>query len=55
MNNAILNLNPWQATHPGVDGGLLALSSLERSPLARVAMTGIPAMGGFQAAYFGAP
>jgi hypothetical protein len=33
---------------------LLALSSLERSPLARVAMTGIPAMGGFQAAYFGA-
>jgi len=43
-----------QATHPGVDGGLLALSSLERSPLARVAMTGIPAMGGFQAAYFGA-
>ena len=38
-----------------MDGGLLALSSLERSPLARVAMTGIPAMGGFQAAYFGAP
>ncbi len=37
-----------------MDGGLLALSSLERSPLARVAMTGIPAMGGFQAAYFGA-
>ena len=43
------------ATHPGVDGGPLALSALEQSPLARVSMTGIPAMGGFQAAYFGAP
>lgn len=52
---------PWSAditavaTHPGVDGGLLALSALEHSPLARVSMTGIPAMGGFQAAYIGAP
>lgn len=51
---------PWSAditavaTHPGVDGGLLALSALEHSPLARVSMTGIPAMGGFQAAYIGA-
>lgn len=37
----------------GVDGGLLALSALERSPLARVLLTGLPALGGFQAAYLG--
>jgi hypothetical protein len=37
----------------GVDGGLLALSALERSPLARVLLQGLPALGGFQAAYLG--
>ncbi len=42
------------AAAPGVDGGLLALSALERSPLARVLLTGLPALGGFQAAYAGA-
>lgn len=41
------------AAAPGVDGGLLALSALERSPLARVLLTGLPALGGFQAAYLG--
>ena len=39
----------------GVDGGLLALSALERSPLARVLLQGLPALGGFQAAYLGEP
>lgn len=41
------------AVAPGVDGGLLALSALERSPLSRVLLTGLPALGGFQAAYCG--
>lgn len=40
-------------TIPGWQGGLALLSNLERSPMARVLLRGLPAQGGFEAAYFG--
>lgn len=40
-------------TIPGWQGGLALLSNLERSPMARVLLRGLPAQGGFEAAYYG--
>lgn len=40
-------------TIPGWQGGLALLSNLERSPMARIMLRGLPAQGGFEAAYYG--
>jgi hypothetical protein len=42
------------ATRTGVAGGLAALTALERGPMQRVLLQGLPAQGGFVAAYSGA-
>lgn len=40
-------------TIPGWQGGLALLSNLERSPMASIMLRGLPAQGGFEAAYYG--
>ena len=40
-------------TSGGWQGGLALLSNLERSPLTRIMLRGLPAQGGFEAAYYG--
>ena len=40
-------------TIPGWQGGLALLSNLERSPMDRIMLRGLPAQGGFEAAYYG--
>ena len=40
-------------TISGWEGGLALLSNLERSPLSKVLLRGLPAQGGFEAAYYG--
>lgn len=40
-------------TIEGWQGGLALLSNLERSPMARIMLRGLPAQGGFEAAYYG--
>ncbi|KAL0052511.1 hypothetical protein WJX82_003263 [Trebouxia sp. C0006] len=37
----------------GWEGGLALLSNLERSPLTKIMLRGLPAQGGFEAAYYG--
>lgn len=37
----------------GWEGGLALLSKLERSPLTKIMLRGLPAQGGFEAAYYG--
>ena len=40
-------------TISGWQGGLALLSNLERSPMVRIMLRGLPAQGGFEAAYYG--